>query len=403
MVRAMKSIEDAPFLDMFSAEFQADPTTAIDGLRAQSWLVRTPIGGLAIGRAQVQGLLADRRLRSSVPDIVRMQGVTDGVLFDRLSTSVLALEGEDHIRLRKLVSRAFTPRAVDVHRADMRETLDRLVAPIRGVGRCDFMAAVAEHYPIEVMCHLLGVPDADHEDFARWNRAITWALSFQLAEHRADVEWGLAHMEDYVSGLMTERRLHPREDLVTALVQAEEADDRLSDQEVRSMISALLFAGYDTTRNQLGLAVWLFAEHPDQWELLAADPQLAPRAVEEVMRFRGAVAVAPRMVAEDLELDGYRLSAGTMLALSTAAANHDPAAYDAPLTFDITAEREAHFTFGGGPHYCLGASLARAEMQEALPIVAASMPGLALDGEPTWRPPFGIFGPETLPIRFEPG
>jgi cytochrome P450 len=398
----VKTIDDAPFLDMFSEDFQADPDTAIDGLRDQSWLVRTPIGGLAIGRAQVQALLADRHLRSSIPDIVRMQGITEGVLFDRLSTSVLALEGEDHIRLRKLVSRAFTPRAVDVHRADMRDTLNRLVAPLLGVGRCDFMAAVAEHYPIEVMCHLLGVPDEDHEDFARWNRAITWALSFQLSEHRDDAEWGMGHMEDYVAGLTADRRLRPREDLVTALVQAEEADDRLSDQEVRSMIAALLFAGYDTTRNQLGLAMWLFAEHPKQWKLLAADPGLAARAVEEVMRFCGAVAAAPRMVAEDFELDGYRLSAGTMLALSTAAANHDPGAYDAPRAFDITAEREAHFTFGGGPHYCLGASLARAEMQEALPILAAGMPELALDGEPTWRPPFGIFGPETLPIRFGP-
>jgi cytochrome P450 len=398
----VKTIDDAPFLDMFSEDFQADPVTAIDGLRDQSWLVRTPIGGLAIGRAQVQALLADRHLRSSVPDIVRMQGVTEGVLFDRLNSSVIALEGEDHIRLRKLVSRAFTPRAVDVHRADMRDTLNRLVAPLVGVGRCDFMAAVAEHYPIEVMCHLLGVPDEDHEDFARWNRAITWALSFQLSEHRDDVEWGMGHMEDYVTGLMVDRRLRPRQDLVTALVQAEEADDRLSDQEVQSMIAALLFAGYDTTRNQLGLAMWLFAEHPKQWKLLAADSGLAARAVEEVMRFRGAVAAAPRIVAEDFELDGYCLSAGTMLALSTSAANHDPGAYDDPRAFDISVEREAHFTFGGGPHYCLGASLARAEMQEALPILAAAMPELALDGEPTWRPPFGIFGPETLPIRFGP-
>jgi len=124
--------------------------------------------------------------------------------------------------------------------------------------------------------------------------------------------------------------------------------------------------------------------------------------VEEVMRFRGAVSVAPRVVAEDFDMDGYHLPAGTLLALSTAAANHDPGAYEDPTSFDITVEREAHFTFGGGPHYCLGASLARAEMQEALPILVAKMPDLALDGEPTWRPPLGIFGPETLPIRFTP-
>jgi cytochrome P450 len=398
----VKTIDDAPYLDMFSEDFQADPAPAIEELRAQSWLVRTPIGGFAIGRSQVQALLADRRLRSSVPDIVRMQGVTDGPLFDALTNSIIALEGEDHVRVRKLVSRAFTPRAVDVHRGDMRSTLNKLVTPLLEAGRCDFMAAVAEHYPIEVMCHLLGVPEEDHEDFASWNRAITWALSFQLFDHIDDVQWGMDQMNEYVAGLMADRRREPQDDLVTALVQAREADDRLSDDEVLLMIAALLFAGYDTTRNQLGLAMWMFAEYPEQWKRLAADPTLAPQAVEEVMRFRGTVGVAPRMVAEDFEFDGYQLPAGTMLALSTSAANHDPDTYDEPWVFDIAAERETHFTFGGGPHYCLGASLARAEMQEALPILCAAMPELALDGEPTWRPPMGIFGPETLPIRFTP-
>ena len=264
------------------------------------------------------------------------------------------------------------------------------------------MVAIGDHYPIQVMCHLLGVPGDDHEDFAAWNNAITWALSFQLSAHREEAEWGMRHMDDYVAGLVALRRRDPRDDLVTALVQAEEEGDRLSDQELLSMIGGLLFAGYDTTRNQLGLAMWLFAEHPEQWALLAERDELAPRAVEEVMRVQGAVAVAPRVVVEDFELDGYRLGAGALLSLSTVSANHDPAVYEAPHTFDITAEREPQLTFGGGPHFCLGANLARAEMQEALPILARRMPALELDGEPTWRPPFGIFGPETLPIRFTP-
>jgi cytochrome P450 len=400
VTNATKQLDDAPFLDIFSAEFQADPGALIDRLREQSWVVRTPIGGLVIRRTHVQALLGDRRLQSSIPALTRMQGVAEGPLYEALSRIILALDGDDHLRLRKLVNRAFTPRAIDVHRPHMRATLDRLVVPLRDAGRCDFMAAVAEHYPIEVMCHMLGVPEHDHEDFAAWNRSITWALSFQLGAHIAEVEWGMNMMFDYVTELMAERRRNPRDDMVTALVQAHEANDRLSDDEVRSMIAALLFAGYDTTRNQLGLAMWLFAGHPDQWKLLSEDASLAPQAVEEVMRFQGAVAIAPRMVAEDFEFDGYRFTTGTALTLSTAAANHDPSAYETPRTFDITATREQHFTFGGGPHYCLGASLARAEMQEALPMLTDVMPNLALDGEPTWRPPLGIFGPETLPIRY---
>jgi len=397
----MKTVDDAPYLDIFSEDFQNDPVATMEQLRTQSWLIRTPIGGMAIGRAQVQALLGDRHLRSSIPEIVRMQGVTEGALADALTSSILALEGAEHLRLRKLVNRAFTPRAIDPHRPDMRETLNRILTPVRESNRCDFMAAVSDHYPIEVMCHLLGVPDEDHEQFATWNRAITWALSFNLFEHVDEVEWGMSSMWAYVEELMVDRRRNPRDDMVTALVQAREDDDRLSDDEITGMIGALLFAGYDTTRNQLGLAMWLFAEYPEQWKLLAADPALAPRAVEEVMRFRGAVGAAPRIVAEDFDLDGFHLTAGTLLTLSTSAANHDPTSYDNPWEFDITAEREQHYTFGGGPHYCLGASLARAEMQEALPILAAAMPGLAHDGEATWRPPMGIFGPETLPIRWD--
>jgi cytochrome P450 len=396
----VKTLDDAPFLDMFSAEFQADPRPVVAELRESTWLVRTVMGGLVIGRPQVQALLADTRLRSAVPDIVRLQGVTEGGLAERLNTSIIALEGEDHTRLRKLVSRAFTPRATDVHREEMRSVLHDLVDPLPDGGRCEFMADVADHYPIQVMCHLLGVPAEDHEDFATWNRSITWALSFQLGAHLDEVEWGLAHMSEYIYALTAERRRHPQDDLVTALVQASEDKDRLSDDEVFSLIATLLFAGYDTTRNQLGLAMWLFAEHPDQWQRLRADPSLAPRAVEEVMRYHGAVGATPRVVLEGFELDGFRIEPETMLMLSTSAANHDPAAFDDPWAFDITATREPHSTFGGGPHFCLGASLARAEMQEALPMLAEAMPNLALDGEPTWRPPFGIYGPETLPLRF---
>src|SRR5690606_3239734 len=133
-----------------------------------------------------------------------------------------------------------------------------------------------------------------------------------------------------------------------------------TDDEIQMLVAALIFAGFDTTRNQLGLALALFADHPDQWALLGADPALAVPAVEAGMRFRGAVGAAPRFVTEDFEHDGYLIPAGTLVSLGTAAANHDPAAYENPTTFDITVEREPHFTFGGGPHYCLGASLARA-------------------------------------------
>jgi cytochrome P450 len=263
------------------------------------------------------------------------------------------------------------------------------------------MDEIADRYPVRVMCHLLGVPEEDQGDFATWNKAVTWVLSFALGAHRDEVEWGLGNLDGYVVELIQRRRREPRDDMLTTLVQAEEAGDRLTDLELRAMIGGLLFAGFDTTRNQLGLAMAAFAGQPDQWALLAERPELVPAAVEEVMRLYGAVTVSPRMVIEDMDIDGYRVPAGTVLALSTAAANTDPGVYADPLAFDLTAAREPQLTFGGGPHYCLGANLARAEMQEALALLAPAMPNLALDGEPRWRTPLGIFGPDHLGLRFD--
>jgi cytochrome P450 len=395
----MKTLADAPYLDLTS-EADEDRARLTAEARRQSWVVRTAIGGAVIDREHVQALLNDRHLRSPIITFIEMQGVTEGLVHERIARVPLAMDGPDHIRVRTLVRKAFVPSAVDRHRPLMRRLVDDLLAPVIGAGRFEFMSTVAEHYPTQVMCHVLGVPEDDHVHFPGWIDAIAWTLSLELASHLDEAEAGMKALDDYITELITERRAAPGDDLVTELVQAEEAGDRLSDDELRSLIIGLLFAGYDTTRNQLGLALWTFAHHPDQWALLAERPELAPKAVEEVMRFKGSVDVAPRMVGEAFEHDGYRFEPGTLLFLSTSAANHDPAAYDRPEEFDITADREMQLTFGGGPHYCLGAWLARAEMQEALPLLARRLPGLALDGEPTWRPSQGIFGPQTLPIRF---
>ena len=177
----------------------------------------------------------------------------------------------------------------------------------------------------------------------------------------------------------------PREDLVTELVQAGEDGDRLSGRELRAMIGGLLFAGYDTTRNQLGHALFRFALAPDQWSLLAEHPELAGQAVDEVMRLHGAVVGVPRIAAAEVEVDGWVIPPRPLVFLSLASANRDDTFFDDPLRFDITARRPQHLSFGGGPHYCLGANLARAEMEEALRILSQRLLNLRLDGEASWR------------------
>ena len=396
----MRELAEAPFLDLFAPDFQADPAPVIDQLRQNGWVARTALGCLVIGREQVHSLLSDPRLQSSLLFLVRMQGVTKGELHDLVSSALLALDGADHARLRRLVNRSFTPRAVDPHRPVMRSLVQELVEEFAPQGECEFMADFADHYPIRVICHVLGVPPEDLDQFARWGDALTYVLSLELGLRLAEVTQALADLNRYLDRLIEDRLAHPRDDLVSQLIAESDDGDRLNPLELRALIGGLLFAGYDTTRNQLGLAMTLFCEHPDQWRLLSERPALAPSAVEEVMRVAGVVAVTPRIAAEDLELDGWRVPAGTMVALSLASANHDPVAYQEPYAFDITAEREPHLTFGGGPHYCLGANLARAEMQEALPILARRLPSVALAEEPSWRSMTGIFGPTRLPLRF---
>jgi cytochrome P450 len=187
--------------------------------------------------------------------------------------------------------------------------------------------------------------------------------------------------------------------LVSALIAAEESGDQLSDAELRVMVTGLILGGQDTTRNQLGCALATFLEHPAQWMRLAETPALAARAVEEVMRVRPAVPVIWRVAAEDFAFQGLQIAAGTFLSMFAAAAHTDPRVFGV-AGFDIGLERPAQLTFGGGIHYCLGAPLARAEMEEALPILAARLRMPELVESVRWRPALGIYGPIALPIRF---
>ncbi|MFP5322104.1 MAG: cytochrome P450 [Acidimicrobiia bacterium] len=403
----MRDLAEAPFLDPFDPELAVDPEPVYAALREESAVARTPLGASVLRRDEIHRLLGDRRLISSIPHLVRLQGAGDGPAGQLLESSVIAVDGPDHTRLRRLVSRSFTPSAANRHRPLMRSLVEELVDGFErgpdGKGRCELVTDFADHYPVRVICSVLGVPDEDHERFGRWAESITYVLSLELSAHLDEVVQAVGELDEYVRDLVAQRRRAPQDDLVTSLVQASEDGDRLSEDELLSMIGGLLFAGVDTTRNQLGLAVHTFCEHPDQWALLGREPERAPAAVNEVMRLHGAVPGIPRVTLEDVEVDGWCIPANTIVFLSLASANRDARHYDDALCFDITAEREAHLTFGGGPHYCLGANLARAEMEEALAVLARAMPDVRLDGEPEWRMATGIAGPTRLPLAFGPG
>jgi cytochrome P450 len=400
----VRTLDQAPYLDVFSAEFQSDPAPMVSALRGKAPVIRTPIGVHVVDRVHVQELLRNRGLHSALVPLVRLQGVNDGPLLEMASASLLGKEGEDHTRIRRLVSRSFTPRAADTHRPFMRELVEELVGGFAPRGECEFMADFADHYPVQVIAYLMGVPRTDRPLFAAWGDSLTHLLSFELHSRLAEVEAAQQAMSSYLADLIAERRAAPRDDLVSELIAARDGADALDDQELMSLLGGLLFAGYDTTRNQLAVAMTIFASRPADWRRLAASPDLAARAVEEVMRVAGVVSVVPRVATCDVEVDGWHIPAGTLISLSIFGANHDPAVYEDPDVFDLDAERaDGQIGFGGGAHHCLGASLARGEMQEALPILARSMPDLSVAEEPAWRSPMsGIAGPLTLHLRFMP-
>jgi cytochrome P450 len=368
------------------------------------FLMRTDIGYSVTSHEDCVAILRERRFHSAIAFIAQMQGVDEASLGDGRRPSILASEGDVHGRLRRLAAPAFTPKAADRLRPYMRDVIDRLVDGFFDSGRCEFIADVCEPYPIPVVCELLGAPAEDWRLFSRWATDLLSIFNGNLAEDAPRIATARTELDAYMRALIEERRASPRADLISDMIAVEQGNDRLTNDEVVSMAEAVLVAGTDTTRNQLGCAMTLFIDHPDQWSLLRTQPDLAPRAVEESMRVLGAVRGTVRIASTDIEYKDLRFPAGTFVMPSFTAGNFDESVWgDEAGSFDITraATSSPHLTFGSGIHYCLGAWLARAELQEALPLLAARLGDVTLDGEITWKPDrFGIWGPETVPICF---
>ena len=407
---------DVAFLNLLDPQFRFD-TPQVRAAAAANWYARTPTGIVVLRYPECAALMRDRRLHRGMSSTLAKWGVQSGPFAQWMQDQLLDLEGEHHHRLRMLVSGAFGQRRIAALEPFLRFTTHQLIDQLAadaaadaadGIGHCEFMTAFANPYPAQVIGHMLGIP-AEHFD-RFFGLATDLGLGFNpaVADNLDLIEAALTGLYEYCDELIAHRRAHPTttptapsDDLVSALITAEADGDRLSTQELRSLITGLVFAGQDTTRNQLGLALQLFAEHPDQWALLAARPELATAAVEEVMRVRPTATSIGRWASEGFTFHGLQIPQGSSVSLLVATANTDPAVFGDPA-FDITVTRPPQLTFGAGVHFCLGAGLARAQMRAALPILAARLPELALDGPVTSRPPIGLTGPIALPLRFTP-
>jgi cytochrome P450 len=359
-------------------------------LRERTWIAASPLGFTVLDREASAFFLRTRSATFPGRKIAELFGIEDGALGEEVERNILHLNGEDHRRLRNLVNPAFTPRAADRHRPAMRGFLAELMPS----SPCDFVAAVSKPYPALVIAHVMGAPLEDAARLNEWSRWIQAQFDPPtLMTQRDRIERACAEFYDYCDALLAERRDRPADDLVSTLLAA-----GLTEIELRNLVLNVLVGGVDTTQSQLAHAVRLFAEHPGQWALLAEQPDLVPQAVEEVLRHEPVTPFTARITLEDVTYRDVLFPKGTIVMVASAAANREGTG-DA---FDITADRAPHkpLTFGAGIHYCLGANLARAELEEALAFLAPRMPGLRLDGEVEHGSVNGIYGLESLPIAF---
>jgi cytochrome P450 len=394
-----------PKVPLIVDQQRSDRHALLREIAKDSWLARTDIGYSVLTYESVMGILRDKRWHSATGMVAQLQGITDEAFLGRRQVSILNAEGEVHVRLRRLVAPAFSPRSADRLRPFMRETVNSLLDPFAASGKAEVVGDICEPYPIPIICELLGAPKEDWKLFSRLASEILLIFSDNLAQNMSVFLNAQQELEKYTEGLIEKRRSVPADDLITDLIAAEEAGDKLNTEELTMMVDAVIVGGTDTTRNQLGLALALFAEHPEQWALLGKDPSLAQRAVEEVLRFSGAVGGTIRFASEDIEYNGVLFPKGTFMSTSMSTGNYDASVFPTPEVFDITREPvgQPHLSLGAGIHYCLGASLARAELQEAFTVLSQRMLNLELDGPVVYKPSgIGIFGPASLPVKFTP-
>ena len=409
--------------------------TAMRELAAEGWLAAGPYGYVVLDREAGEFFLRTRSAIFPGMKIAELFGVNDGPLWEEMRRNILHVNGADHTRLRALVNPALTPRAVERWRPAMRDFLDQLFVPVADTGRCEFVGAFAKPYPSRTIATVLGAPISDAPRLHHWSNWIQRQFdAASMMNERAGIERAVEEFYEYARALLAARRedqTHPPDDLISTLLAAtyspssedspeglgdrssvEDSDstaadsggrlsERLSEEECVNLVLNVLIGGVDTTQSQLAHAVRLLAEYPEQWAALVEDPSLAGRAVEEALRYEPITPFTARVTVEELTYRDVTFPADTIVMVCAHTGNRDGVGAE-PERFDITAQRPKAraLTFGAGVHYCLGANLARLELEEGLAFLARKMPRLELDGEPVFESILGIYGLAELPIKF---
>jgi cytochrome P450 len=352
-----------------------------------------------------------------------MFGVSDGPLFELMSRNIINADGDTHRRLRGLVNPSLTPRAAAGYRPAMREILDEIWLAVTGRGgrsedggnaaggeiEIEFMDAVARPYPARTIARVMGAPAEDAprlHDWSMWIQRQFDPIALSDPDTVATMQEKAGEFYSWVRPLIEARRETPSDDLISSLIRTEEEGERLDNRELENLVLNILVGGVDTTQSQLAQAMRMLAADPDQWAALRADPEaMAAPAAAEALRFEPITPFTARLLTEDVEYRGVTFPADTPVMVCSFTGNRDPAAFADPGVFDITATRGKSriLTFGAGIHYCVGANIARAELEEALAFLAGRIETLEPAGEPDLQPVSGIYGIESLPLRIRPG
>lgn len=399
----------ADAFEPWSPAFVADPYPAYAELRARGrvhyyeptrqWLIPH--------HADVSALLRDRRLgrtylhRFTHEEFGRTPPPAAHEPFHTLNDyGMLDLEAPDHTRIRRLVSKAFTPRTVEALVPTVRRLAAELVGRLKDNGGGDLLAEVAEPLPVAVIAEMLGIPPSDRALLRPWSADICGMYELNPSEEtaaravRASVEFSA-----YLRELIAERRTSPGDDLISALIAAHDEGDRLSEQEMISTCVLLLNAGHEATVNTTANGWWTLFRNPAQLAALRADHTLLSTAVEELMRYDTPLQLFERWVLDDVEIDGTLVPRGSELALLFGSANRDPEKFENPDTLDLARADNPHVSFGAGIHYCLGAPLARIELAASFGELLREAPGMRLAGEPEWKAGFVIRGVRELLVE----
>lgn len=389
---------------------RVNPYAAYARLRAEAPVYFSEaLGGWILTRyADVHAAFRDARLSSKRPARFAPQWMEQmrdaiGPMVRNMSAWVLMMDPPDHTRIRSLINRAFTPRMVEFLRPRIQGLADGLLDAAAKDGPIDLMSDFAVPLPVLVIGEMLGLPAEDRHRLKAWSNGIlTVGARMPTLEQVRAMAQAFTEIEVYMRGVIAERRQRPGQDLISELLAAEEQGKFLSEQEILSTCTMLLFAGHETTTNLIGNGTYALLRQPDQLQVLRDTPEVLPTAVEEFLRFDSPVQRMARVAKEDVELGGQRVRQGDILFLNIGAANRDPEQFANPDALDVRREDNRHVAFGLGIHYCVGAPLGRLEGELALGTLLRRFPKLELAGEGVWRDNLTLRGLESLPVRLAP-